>query len=70
MKIEGPARTRGGPERGARQDRTKGLGRTRVFPGRKGPEGMEGRAEGAKESMKQLQQLLAKCTPEGARGAG
>ncbi|KAK5864707.1 hypothetical protein PBY51_015926 [Eleginops maclovinus] len=60
----------GRTECGARQDRTTGRGRTRVFPGRTGPEGMEERGEGAKESRKQLQQVLAKCTPEGARGAG
>ncbi|KAI9514720.1 N-terminal kinase-like protein [Dissostichus eleginoides] len=70
MKIEGPARSEAmghGEDQSVEPGRTgpKGLGGPE-----KGPEGMEGRAEGAKESMTQLQQLLAKCTPEGARGAG
>lgn len=46
MKIAGPARSEavghGEDQNGARQNRTRGRGRTRVEPGRTGPEGMEG----------------------------
>ena len=55
----------GEDQSGARQDRTRGLGRTRVVPGRTGPEGME-RAEGAGEQ----ESAGGGCTPEGARGTG
>ena len=59
----------GEDQSGARQDRTRGRGRTRVVPGRTGPEGMEGKAEGAQESRK-LQQLSASVHQRKPKGAG
>jgi len=45
----------GEDQSGARQDRTRGHGRTRVEPGRTGPEGLEGGSEGAQKSREQQQ---------------
>ena len=54
MKIAEPAWSEamghGEDQSGSRQDRTRGRRRTRMEPGRKGPEGMQGKAEGAQES--------------------
>ncbi|GAA6225293.1 uncharacterized [Lates japonicus] len=57
----------GEDQSGARQDRTRGRGRTRVVPGSTGPEGMEGRSRGG---PREQETAVGKCTPEGARGAG
>ena len=61
MKIAEPAWSEamghGEDQSGSRQDRTRGRRRTRMEPGRKGPEGMQGKAEGAQESRQQQQQL-------------
>lgn len=68
------ATTQGGPVCGARQDRTRGRGRTRVVPGRTGPEGMGGpewfQAGMSRGGPREQEAAVNECTPEGARGAG
>lgn len=55
----------GEDQNGARQDRTRGRGRTRVVPGRKGPEGMEGGAEGAQQSRSSWRRVYTRGSQRG-----